>query len=783
MFMKMQFVSRKKNAAGFWAKPVWAGLCLMLLGLPARGGNGAGSLVDYADPMVGTDRDGHVYPGATVPFGFVQVSPDTPGISGDWCSGYHYSATMICGFLMNHLSGTGCPDLGNVLLLPTVGEFKMPLTDGCRTRFSHDQEYTRPGLYRVCLPEFGVKAELTATTRVGFQRYTFPKTDKAHVLLDLWHGLGNHAAEALLTVENDHTVSGFRKAYSDSCFSEAGLKEYYFVAEFSKPFAGSAICLEGRSVEGKEARGSNVTARLDYATRSNETVVIRVALSSVSVEGARRNLRAEAATWDFDAVAAAAKKRWHEALGKIQIESTDAEFKKTFYTALYHTQLTPIVFSDVDGQFRGPDGQVHRTGGFDYYTDLSLWDTFRAEQPLLTLVQPGRANDMVKTMLAHYDILGQHMLPLEVFGGRESYCMIGNPSIPVIAEAYAKGLRDWDARRALAAMIETSEREDETHASSEGYNLYRRQHWIPSRPYDGASSLPCQSVSKLLEFAYDDACLARFAFSLGKKGVADKYARRSTNWISVFDPATGFMRGRNRDGSWVEPFDPKRFTFADYTEANAWQYTFFVPHNVPGLIQAMGGDERFVAKLDEFFATPEKMPEVSWLMDGVVGMYWHGNEPCHNFSYLYNYAGQPWKTQSRVRQIARAFYQNSPGGMCGNDDCGQMSAWYVFTALGFYPADPPTGIYVIGSPLVDKATLKLDRKFCRGGAFTVIAKHNSLRNQFIQSATLNGQPLTRSWISHQEIAAGGELVLSMGPVPNCAWGAATTDRPTQTLIP
>jgi predicted alpha-1,2-mannosidase len=768
-------------------KHLIAGLCVVALVLRANGGNEQGSVVNYANPMIGTDRDGHVYPGAVVPFGFVQVSPDTPGTSGDWCSGYHYSSTNLLGFSHNHLTGTGCPDMGNILLLPVVGNLKLPLGnapgEGYRARFSHDQEEAHPGYYSVFLPDYDVKVELTATTRVGLQRYTFPKTAEAHVLLNLWHGLGNHPTEAMLTIENDHTVSGFRKSAADTCFEEAGVKEYYFVAEFSKPFAASRINVEGEKIEGKEARGHDIKADFDYPTKAEEKLVIRVALSTVSVEGARKNLGAEAATWDFDAVAAAAKKKWDEALGKIQVETRDTDLKAIFYTALYHAQLTPIVFSDVDGQFRGPDNLVHQAKGFDYYTDLSLWDTFRAQQPLLTLLQPRRVNDIVKTMLAHYAILGQRSLPLCTYAGRETYCMIGNPSIPVIAEAYAKGLREWDAEQALSVMMGASEREDERHAAYAGYGSYRRQGWIPSRPYGGGDN-PSQSVSKLLEFAYDDACLARFARSLGRNEIADKYARRSTNWLNVFDPITGFMRGRNADGSWVTPFDPRRISFADYTEANAWQYSFFVPQNVPGLIKAFGGEDKFVAKLDELFGTQEKILGVTWqYMDGVSGMYWHGNEPCHNFPYLYSYAGQPWKTQTRVRQLATDFYQNAPGGICGNDDCGQMSAWYIFTVLGFYPVDPPTGVYVIGSPLVDKAILKLDRKFCRGTAFTVIANNNSARNPYIQSATLNGRKLTRSWITHQEITDGGKLELNMGPAPNFAWGAAAADRPAQPLVP
>ena len=709
-----------------------------------------------------------------VPFGFVQVSPDTTNTSWDGCSGYNYSDTNLLGFSFNHLTGTGCPDLGNILLVPTVGELKLASekvpAEGLPTRFSHDQEEARPGYYRVFLPEYKVSVELTATTWVGLQRYTFPKTESAHVVLDLWHGLGNQPTDAKLTIENDHTISGYRKEIATSCLQGGGQKEYYFVAEFSEPFASSGINLNGKKSEGKEAQGRDLKAHFDYKTGAGEKLVIWLALSTVSVEGARKNLRAELNAWDFDAVATAAKKEWNQTLGKIQVQTADANVKKTFYSALYHTQLTPIVFSDVDGQFRGPDNQVHQASGFDYYTDLSLWDTFRAEQPLLTLLQPHRVNDIVQTMLTHYKILGKQMLPLETFAGRESYCMIGNPSIPVIAEAYAKGLRDWDANEALSAMEGASEK---------SYSSYCQQGWIPS-----ATNKPFgQGVSKLLEFVYDDACVARFARSLGRNDIAEIYARRSTNWLNVFDPSTGFMRGRNADGSWVTPFDPYRINFADYTEANAWQYGFFVPHNVPALIQALGGDEKFVAKLDELFDTKKTLPNNLDDVSGLIGMYDQGNEPSHNFAYLYSYAGRPWKTQARVRQIAATLYTSALDGLCGNDDCGQMSAWYVFAALGFYPVDPASGVYVIGSPLVDQATIQLDRKYHRGRTFTVIARNNSAENKYIQSATLNGHDLFRSWITHDEIVCGGKLVLTMGTVPNQTWGVSKADRPAQVLAP
>jgi len=423
----------------------------------------------------------------------------------------------------------------------------------------------------------------------------------------------------------------------------------------------------------------------------------------------------------------------------------------------------------VDGQFRGPDGNIHQAKGFDYYTEISIWDIFRAESPLLTLTQPGRVNDIVKTMLAHFTIFGQNTLPIWPEGGKETWCMIGNHSIPIITDAYLKGFRNYDANEALNDMIASTDK------NREQLDAYRDKGFIPT-------GKDVQSVSKVLEYAYDDACIARLAEALGKDDLAEKYSKRSKNWEDVFDPSTGFMRGKNADGSWVTPFGENEINsinFNEYTEANAWQYNFFVLQDVPGLIAKLGGDDKFTARLDEMFDTTETIPNLTMIPDvtGVIGMYSHGNEPDHHVAYLYNYAGQPWKTQARVRQVASLLYTNSPGGICGNDDCGQISAWYVFTALGFYPVDPTSGIYVLGSPLVDKATLKLDSKFYKGRSFTVVAKNNSAQNPYIQSATFNGQPLTRSWISHDEITAGGKLVLVMGPTPNKKFGSAPQDRP------
>jgi len=721
--------------------------------------------VDYAKPLIGTDEHGHVYPGATVPFGMMQLSPDTRDSTWDGCSGYHYSDSSILGFSHNHLTGTGCADLGNVLLMPTVGAVQLEAgktpEEGYRSAFSHSQEEARPGYYRVLLADCKVTVELTATLRGGLHRYTFPQTDEGHVILDLRHGVGNQPTDAQITLVDDRTVTGYRRSAG-----WGGDKIYYFAIEFSRPFDGAGLASDKKNVQGKEVRGKNIQAHMDFKTKADEKILARVALSTVSVEGARKNLQAELPNWDFDAVAAAARQAWDKALSVAHIETKDEALKETFYTALYHTHLAPTILNDVDGRFRGPDGNVHEAKGFDYYTELSLWDTFRAENPLLTLVQPQRVNDIVRTMLEHFKIFGQGTLPVWTESGKENWCMIGNHAIPVIVDAYNKGFRQWDAQEALADMISS------VNKNREQLDLYREMGYVPQQGKN-------QSTSKTLEYAYDDICIARFARALGKPDVAATYEKRSGNWQNVFDPETGFVRGRLKNGQWATPFDPKRIEFEAFTEANAWQYTFFVVHDVPGLIAKFGGDDKFVAKLDEMFDTKEQIPNKLPDVTGLIGMYAHGNEPCHHVAYLYNYAGQAWKTQARVRKVASALYNNTNGGICGNDDCGQTSAWYVYTALGFYPVDPTSNVYVISSPLVDEVSFTLDPEFYKGGKFTVIAKDNSPENVYIQSATLNGRPYTRSWITHEQIVNGGTLVFQMGPTPNKAWGSAKADRPGQ----
>lgn len=735
-----------------------------LASLPAR----AEDPVDYVRPMIGTDgKSGHTFPGASVPFGMVQVSPDTSIKGWGSCAGYDYNLKTILGFSQNHLSGTGCADLGYFLLMPTVGELKLPpgnAGDGYRATFSHDQEEARAGYYRVNLTDRNVMVELTAATRAGMQRYTFPQSDQSHVVLDLLHGLGgtgktNNIMEMGLTLENEHTVSGFKKANG-----WGGKFQFYFVAEFSRPWDAAGMQVGGQHIDAKEGKGKDIQAWFDFKTKEREQIIVRIGISTVDVEGARRNLKAEIPAWDFDAVAKAAKEKWEKLLSRVKVESQDRNFLESFYTAIYHACLAPTTLSDVDGRFRGSDGQVHTAVGYTYYSTFSLWDTFRALHPLLTIIQPERVNDFVKTMIEHYKDSPDHALPVWVNAGKENWCMAGNHGIPVVVDAYLKGFRDYDAAKALEAM------DASMMSVRRGQEEYNRMGYIAGDRNAKGGPKTWYSASKTLELAYDDACVARMAESLGNKELAKKYSDRAKNWQNLWDDQIGFVRPKLSDGKWLEPFNPNAVT-TDIEEGNSRQYSFMVQHDAPGLIAKLGGPEKFVERLDQLFDTKEPIVFIQHKHDvqGLVGQYCQGNEPCHHEAYLYSFAGRPDKTQQRIRQIVSTMYKNTFDGLCGNDDCGQMSAWYVFSTLGFYPADPAGGIYLIGSPSVDKATITVDPK--NSLTFTIIARNNSPANIYIQSATLNGKPIDRSWIKHSEIMAGGELVLEMGPTPNRKWAA------------
>jgi predicted alpha-1,2-mannosidase len=720
------------------------------------------ALVDEVNTTVGTAEHGHMYPGATVPFGLVQLSPDTRDTGWDASSGYHYSDSSIVGFSHTHLVGTGVGDLGDIRLMPMVGALELDSDHpggGYRSHFSHDQERASPGYYQVFLQDPKVLVELTATARVGFHRYTFPTSNQAHVLIDLAHGINNTVQEADIKMENRTTISGHRRV-----MGWAHDREVWFVLEFSRPFKASGFTQDGQkiAVGTSTISGKEIQGYFDFDTVAAEPLLVKVALSPTGPDEARKNLETELPGWDFDATRVAAEKEWNDALSVITVDSTDPAVRRTFYSNLYGSMLAPIMYSDTDRTYRGQDRKTHSSPDFQKYTEFSIWDIYRAESPLLTLIQPQRVNDFISTFLADYRQLNKHFLPIWPLWGYETECMIGYHSMPIIADAYFKGLLHGDIQAIYGAMKDTAMQDNR------GLKDYKQYGYIPL----GAR----ESVSSTLEYAYDDWCIGQMAAALGKADDAALFQKRSENYVHLYDPSTGFMRARATDGTWRTPFVPNLCS-PDYTEADAWQYNFAVQQNVPGLDRLMGGDGAFIQRLDALFTADSKIINSVADISGLIGQYSQGDEQCHHVAYLYNYAGAPWKTQERVRQIMKTLYSDQPDGQCGNADCGEMCAWYVLSAMGFFPVNPATGVYVIGSPAVDQATLHLDPGSYKGKTFTVIAQNNSPENIYIQSATLNGLPLTRSWITHQEITNGGELRLLMGPKPNGNWGAAPADRP------
>ncbi len=715
--------------------------------------------VQSARPMIGTDAHGHVYPGATVPFGLVQLSPDTRLETWDGCSGYHYSDKAILGFSHTHLSGTGCGDLGDIRLTPLSGIFERPKEkDGYHLQFSHSNETARPGYYSVVLDDSKIKAELTATAHAGLHRYSFPADKPAHLVLDLARGISNQAVEGQVFNESTTVLHGYRRSHG-----WAADKTFYFVAKFSRPCDRLETEAGGLIAESSDSKATQVIAHVQFPP-SDKPLLVKVGISAVSAEAARKNLDAEIPAWDFDATVAAAEKNWADYLERIEIHTADPAARETFYTALYHAAMAPTLFNDVDGGYRGLDRNVYPAEGFQNYCTFSIWDVFRAELPLLTIIQPQRIDDFVNGMLAHYRQFNQHSLPVWPLAGNETWCMIGNHSIPIIVEAYVKGFRGFSAEAAYQAMRDTVMQDRNLQGE------YRKLGYVTSAPQH-------QSVSRTLEYAYDDWCIARMARLLGKSDDVKLFSQRARNYRNVFDSTIGFMRGKKADGTWRSPFDRRELVWDDFTEATSWNYTWFVPHDVPGLIGLIGGDQATIAKLDQMFNEDSTLLAAVPDMTGLIGQYVHGNEPCHHVAYLYSYAGAPGKTQARNRQIMTVLYNNKVNGICGNDDCGQISAWYVLSALGFYPVNPPSGVYVLGSPLVDRATIHLDATFHKGRTFTIAAENNSPKNIYIQSAMLNGKPLVRSWFTHAELVAGGELVLKMGPEPNKTWGQKAEERP------
>jgi len=724
--------------------------------------------LDEPLPLVGTDAHGHTYPGATVPFGMVQLSPDTRIGTWDGCSGYHYSDKAILGFSHSHLSGTGATCLGDVLLMPTVGQLYLDAGspgDGYASRFSHAQEQATPGYYRVFLETPKVLVELTATARCGFHRYTFPASDQAHFILDLVHGIGNKPVEAILHLENHVTISGSR-------ISEGwgGRREIYFVMQFSKPFESLGIEQDGRrlAADAHDAQGKNIKMFLNYKTAANEVILVKVGISGTGIEGARKNLADEIPGWHFDRVRAAAVRQWKNVFDAVQLKTFDPHIRAAFYANLYLTAVAPNVFNDVDGTYRGYDHQNHAGAGFQNYTTFSVWDIYRTEWPLLMLLYPARINDMVQSLLVEYRELDQHTTPIWPLWANETWCMIGYHSADMLAEAYLEGFRGFNAETAYAAMRDTAMQD------RNGLKAYRELGYVPSIPHETATSCT-------LEYAFDDWCIARMAQALGHEEDARLFYQRAANYRNLFDRTTGFFRGRLADGAWRTPFVANAMVNDEYTEADAWQYAFAVQQDVPGLIALYGGDEGFVGKLDALFTANSTIQTDIPDLSGRIGQYVGGNEQACHIAYLYDYAGAPCKTQYRVRQAMSRLYNDTPAGEPGNVDCGQMAAWYVFSALGFYPVNPDSGCYAIGSPLVSKAVIHLDREKHHGRTFTVVAENNSPENIYIQSATLNSKSLTRPWITYEELTSGGTLRFVMGPQPNLLWGSALADRPPPTM--
>jgi predicted alpha-1,2-mannosidase len=614
--------------------------------------------------------------------------------------------------------------------------------------FSHKDEFASPGYYSVQMGD--IKAELTASKHVGMHRYTFPKSTDSKVIIDLTHGLMDHPTELNFKVIDDHTIAGLRR-------SSGWANDQYecFVAKFNKPIRGYGISKDHEApvADATAASGNQLSAYLNFDTTDGQPVVAEVALSNVSTDAALKNLQAEApANFDFDRMHEQARDAWRSELDKVNISTNDEHKARTFYTSLYHSMLAPTLVSDVDGGYRGSDNKIHKAEGFENYSTFSLWDTYRAEHPLLTIVEPNKVNDLVKSLYVHGEYAPNKQLPVWTLDSNETNCMIGYHSFPVIAEAYAKGFRGFDAEGLYKLMVQNSKRND----------------WWADKGYM-PSDKEGESVSKTLEFAYDDYCLSQFAKALGHNDDAAKYAKRSQEWRNVYDKESGFMRGRNSDGSWDTPFDATKVggggRVRDFTEANPWQYSFSVPQDVHSMIDLYGGNEKFVDKLDKLFTTQSTEPPDTIDVSGMIGQYAQGNEPSHHIAYLYSYAGAPEKTAQHIKEIRDKMYNDKPDGLCGNEDCGQMSAWYVFSSLGFYPVNPVSGEYVIGTPEFDKASIDVPG----GKKFQVVAPNLSDKNIYIQNATLNGKPLDHCYITHEDIMSGGTLVLNMTDKPG-DWG-------------
>ena len=695
---------------------------------------------DYVNTRIGTGGHGHVFVGANVPFGFVQLGPTSIPQEWDWVSGYHESDSTVIGFSHTHLSGTGIGDLFDVTVMPVTGDVTYARgteddqSSGLWSYAGRSEEVSRPGYYKVPLLRYGVTAEMTATARVGLHRYTFPASEQAAIVFDLENGgCWDAATRTEMKAVGNSRIEGFR--YSKGWASD---QRVYFVAEFSKPF-------DSFTLAGKD----NMYGRASFRTSDGEQVLLKVALSPVSIEGARKNMEAELPGWDFAAVAEAADAAWNSELSKVTIRTGDGAAREIFYTALYHTMIAPSVFSDVDGSYYGADHQVHGPEGFTNYTTFSLWDTYRAAMPLMTIIHQEKMPDIINTMLNIYRQQGK--LPVWHLMGCETDCMVGNPGVIALADAVLKGFGGFDRELAFEALKNSAMRADR------GQDLRMKYGYIPCDLFN-------EAVAYDMEYAIADGAVADAAKALGKTDDYEYFLTRSRSYRNFFDPQTGFMRGRDSKGNFRTPFNPFASTHRadDYCEGNAWQYTWLVPHDFDGLVSCFGSKEAFLSKLDSLFVVSSDIeggnssPDIS----GLIGQYAHGNEPSHHIIYFYAMAGKPWKTAEKVREVLSTMYHNAPDGLSGNEDVGQMSAWYILSSLGFYQADPAGGRYWFGSPLFDEASVKVP-----GGVFTVRAKDNSSENIYIRSVTLNGQPYSLPYIDFKDIKAGNVLEFQMGSEP------------------
>ena len=715
----------------------------------------AGEITKYVNPFIGTGAidgglSGNNYPGATSPFGMIQLSPDTSE-APNWgdASGYDYNRNTIFGFSHTRLSGTGASDLINITLMPTS-------SGRTSSAFTHDEEKARPGYYQVMLKDEGINAELTTTQRNGIHRYQYPAGKDAEIILDMDHSAdkgswGRRIINSQIRILNDHAVEGYR-----IITGWAKLRKIYFYMEFSSPILTSTLRDGGRVHENTAViNGTNLHGCFRFGQLNGKPLTCKVALSSVSMENARQNMEQEAPHWDFDRYVAAADADWEKQLGKIEVKGTEVQ-KEIFYTALYHTMIQPNTMSDVNGEYMAADYTTRKVANNEtHYTTFSLWDTFRASHPLYTLLEPERVTDFVKSMIRQYEYYGY--LPIWQLWGQDNYCMIGNHSIPVITDAILKGIPGIDVEKAYEAVYNSSV----TSHPNSPFEVWEKYGFMPE-------NIQTQSVSITLEQAFDDWCVAQLAAKLNKDADYQRFHKRSEYYRNLFHPKTKFFQSKNDKGEWIEPFDPYQYGGNGghpFTEGNAWQYFWYVPHNIQALMELTGGTKAFEQKLDTFFTSTYKSEQMNHNASGFVGQYAHGNEPSHHVAYLYNFAGQPWKTQKYVSHILNTLYNNTSSGYAGNDDCGQMSAWYVFSAMGFYPVNPADGRYIIGSPLLDECTLKL----AGNKEFRIRTIRKSPEDIYIQSVTLNGKKHKDFFITHQDIMNGGTMVFKMGKKPS-GWG-------------